>query len=73
MADLMIRNAAVLDGTGAPPRMADVTVEGGRITGIVEVGAGGTATREIDAGGLTLAPGFIDTHAHDDGAFFRHP
>jgi N-acyl-D-amino-acid deacylase len=73
MADLMIRNAAVLDGTGAPPRMADVTVEGGRIAGIVEVGAGGTATREIDAGGLTLAPGFIDTHAHDDGAFFRHP
>ncbi|MEJ2132053.1 MAG: amidohydrolase family protein [Gammaproteobacteria bacterium] len=33
----------------------------------------GAADREIDGGGAYLAPGFIDTHAHDDGAFFRHP
>lgn len=71
MPDLIIRNASVLDGTGSAAVTADVAIEGDRIT---EVGSvSGSANTEIDAGGRTLAPGFIDTHSHDDGAFFRHP
>ncbi len=73
MTDLAIRNVSVLDGTGADPFPADVTVDGGRIAGVDETGSAGAAHSEIDGTGLTLAPGFIDTHAHDDGAFFRHP
>ncbi len=71
MFDLVIRNAAVLDGTGAPPRTADVAIEDGRIVRVGEARDGGA--REIDATGLTLAPGFVDTHAHDDGALLRYP
>jgi N-acyl-D-amino-acid deacylase len=70
MIDLAIRNVRVLDGSGGPAREADVAVDGGRITA---VGTAAAARQEIDGGGACLAPGFIDTHAHDDGAFFRHP
>lgn len=73
MADLSIRNVSILDGTGSEPFPADVLVEGGRIAAVGAPGTGGAAGREIDGAGLILAPGFIDTHAHDDGAFFRHP
>ena len=47
----------------------------GRERSVSEVrsGSAGPARREIDGGGLCLAPGLIDTHAHDDGAFLRHP
>jgi N-acyl-D-aspartate/D-glutamate deacylase len=63
--DLVIRNATVVDGTGAAPRVADVAVTGDRIT---EVGAvDGRGHREIDADGLTVTPGFIDVHTHFDG------
>ena len=62
--DLLIRNGKVVDGTGAPARIADVAIAGGRI---VEVGkAAGTAKRTIDASGLVVAPGFIDPHTHYD-------
>jgi len=70
MIDLAIRNVRVLDGTGAPAFAADVAVDQGRIRA---VGNAGPAKREIDGRGACLAPGLIDTHAHDDGAFFRHP
>lgn len=50
--------------------MADVSVQEGRISGI---GSAGAATRELDAKGLVLCPGFVDTHSHDDGAFLRYP
>mgnify|MGYP003627058663 CR=1 FL=1 len=71
MFDLIIRNASLLDGTGAPAIQADVAISGDRIS---EVGSiTGESRQEIDANGKTLAPGFIDTHSHDDGAFFKHP
>ncbi|MEE8245424.1 MAG: amidohydrolase family protein, partial [Pseudomonadales bacterium] len=70
MVDLAIRNVKVLDGSGAEAFDADVEVDDGRI---LSVGRAGKAEREIDGQGACLAPGFIDTHAHDDGAFFRHP
>lgn len=68
----LIVNANVLDGTGAPSRKVAVRLDAGRI---VEVGdlkprAGETV---IDAQGMTLAPGFIDTHSHADDELFDHP
>lgn len=68
--DIVIRNVSILDGLGADSYTGDVGIEGGRISQVGEASAGNT---EIDGEGQTLAPGFIDTHSHDDGAFFRHP
>jgi len=70
MLELAFRNVAILDGTGAPAFDGDVGVDDGRI---VSVGEAGAAKAEIDGKGMCLAPGFIDTHAHDDGAFMRYP
>ncbi len=68
MADLVVRNAELVDGTGAPARMADVVVEDGRIT---EVSAAGTAStagarQVLDADGRLVTPGFVDVHTHYD-------
>ncbi|MGE0621947.1 MAG: amidohydrolase family protein [Pseudomonadales bacterium] len=64
--DLIVRNGTVYDGTGGAPRQADVAIRDGVIAA---VGAGlpGTATREYDAAGKIVAPGFIDVHTHYDG------
>lgn len=63
MLDLLIRNASVIDGTGAPAFQADVGVADGRIT--LQT-AGKEARETIDAKGLTLCPGFIEAHSHGD-------
>jgi N-acyl-D-amino-acid deacylase len=69
--DLVIRGARVLDGTGAPPIDADVGVRNGRIAAVGRVdGQGGV---EVAGAGLTLAPGFIDVHTHDDVAVLETP
>lgn len=73
MNDLVIRAATVLDGSGAAPFTADVVVDGGRIAAVEPGGFTGQARETLDAAGLHLCPGLIDTHAHDDGAFFKHP
>ncbi|CQR62170.1 N-acyl-D-amino-acid deacylase family protein [Streptomyces leeuwenhoekii] len=78
MEDLVIRDADVVDGSGAPSYRADVVVDGGRIVSIVkEAAAAGcqrpSAARELDAEGLVLSPGFIDMHAHSDLALLRDP
>ena len=71
-ASLLIAGAAVLDGTGAPARHASVRVREGRIAEIGELEPlpGETV---VDASGLTLAPGFIDTHSHASGGLADHP
>ncbi len=71
-ADLIIRNAKLVDGTGAAGWHGDVAVAGGRIT---ELGTAlnHNASSEIDADGLVLAPGFIDAHTHDDRAVLSDP
>ncbi len=65
--DLIIRNVSIFDGSGAAPVSGDVAVSGDRIAAVGDVGQGG-AHDTIDAGGLALAPGFIDVHTHDDRA-----
>ncbi|MFF2095399.1 amidohydrolase family protein [Streptomyces sp. NPDC058202] len=77
-ADLVIRDVDVADGSGAPSYRADVALRDGRIVAIVqEAAAAGCqrphGTRELDAEGLVLAPGFIDMHAHSDLALLRDP
>ena len=67
--DLVIRNGMVVDGTGAPPLRADVGVRGDRIAAVGILDRAECAA-SLDAEGLTLAPGFIDAHAHDDQAVF---
>ena len=65
MHDLVVRDGFVVDGTGAPGRVADVAVRAGRI---VEVGEGlGAARRDVDADGALVTPGFVDIHTHYDG------
>ena len=65
MHDLVIRGGMVVDGTGAPPRRADVAVDGDKISAVGDIAAKGR--REIDATGLIVAPGWVDIHTHYDG------
>lgn len=73
--DLAIRNATIIDGTGAPGRLGDVGIDGGRVVAIGAPGSGavGPATTEVDATGLMLAPGFVDPHTHYDAQLFWDP
>jgi len=61
----LIRNAVVIDGTGGAAARVDVRIEGDRITAVGRLDAA-AADRVVDAAGLALAPGFIDTHSHHD-------
>jgi N-acyl-D-aspartate/D-glutamate deacylase len=64
MHDLLVKNAVIVDGTGAPRFAGSLAVSGGRIAGIGhDLGA---ARETIDADGLMLAPGIIDGHTHYD-------
>ncbi len=65
--DLIVRDATIIDGTGAPRRRGDVAVRGDRIAGLGDLG-GWSAPTELAAEGRALAPGFIDAHTHDDRA-----
>ncbi|HET7274494.1 MAG TPA: hypothetical protein VFI91_04915 [Longimicrobiaceae bacterium] len=75
---LIIRGATVIDGTGAPPRgPVDIVIEGDKIVSVRSVGyplvpideerRPDGATREIDASGMYVLPGFIDNHVHTGG------
>lgn len=67
---ILIQSASVIDGTGAPARIADVRIADGRISGVGTL-AQQPNDRAVDGRGLTLAPGFIDTHSHHDGGIFE--
>ncbi|MCZ2403386.1 D-aminoacylase [Paenarthrobacter sp. Z7-10] len=73
----LIRNATVVDGTGAPRRPLDVVVDRGRINRLAPPGtldaAGFRMANVIDADGLVLSPGFIDMHAHSDLQLLLNP
>ena len=64
MIDLVIRNGTVVDGTGAPRRAANIGIHDGRVELIG--GREPPAAEIIDAGGLVVAPGFVDVHTHYD-------
>ena len=63
--DLVVRNGTVVDGLGGEPYRGDVAVSGGVIVAVGAVDTPGT--REIDATGLLVTPGFVDLHTHYDG------
>jgi imidazolonepropionase-like amidohydrolase len=76
---LIIRNAILIDGTGAPPQgPVDIVIENNRIRSVRGAGAPGlpqsqnrqgqNADHEIDGAGMYVLPGFIDSHAHAGGA-----
>ncbi len=71
-ADILFRGATVVDGTGAPRRTADVAVAQGRILAVGEALDATGAQEVVQARGRVLAPGFIDTHTHDDGYLLVH-
>ena len=70
--DLLIRNARIVDGTGAAWYRGDVAIRGDSIAAI-GASISGPAARVIDAAGSVVAPGFIDTHTHARGGIFNVP
>ncbi|HEY5013487.1 MAG TPA: amidohydrolase family protein [Acidimicrobiia bacterium] len=71
--DVVIRGGTVVDGTGAPGRRADVAVTGGVVSEVGDGLTAGPATRELDASGQIVAPGFVDIHTHYDAQVFWDP
>jgi len=71
MHELVIRGGTLVDGTGAPPRAADVAVDDGRITAVGALDAPGR--EELDATGLAVTPGFVDVHTHLDAQITWDP
>jgi N-acyl-D-amino-acid deacylase len=63
--DLLIRNAQIVDGTGAPRFAGDLGIRGDRLERIGDL-SGRSGRTEIDLAGRIAAPGFIDCHTHDD-------
>ncbi len=70
--DFVFRGAQVIDGTGAAAQQADIAIADDRIVAVGTI-ASNNGAREIDAKGLTLTPGFIDVHTHDDRAVLSNP
>ncbi|MBL8330876.1 MAG: D-aminoacylase [Rubrivivax sp.] len=70
--DILIHGGELIDGTGAPRRRADIGIRGGTVVAVGEL-QGQTAQRRINAQGLIVAPGFIDSHTHDDLLLLEHP
>ena len=69
--DLLVKNARICDGTGAPAYGGSVAISGGKIAAVGQVS--GIARQEINADGLVLAPGFIDIHTHYDAQISWDP
>jgi N-acyl-D-aspartate/D-glutamate deacylase len=71
MLDYLIRGATVVDGSGSPPVRADVAVRDGLVVAVGAVDEPSATT--LDAGGLVVAPGFVDPHTHYDAQLFWDP
>lgn len=71
MFDLVIINGTIIDGSGGPARTGDVGITSDRIASFAPAGSlDGQGTRQIDAAGLIVAPGFVDIHTHFDAQVF---
>ncbi|MBM4357013.1 MAG: amidohydrolase family protein [Deltaproteobacteria bacterium] len=64
--DRIIAGGRIVDGTGSPPRQADLAIQDGLIAAIGDL-AGAEANERIDASGCIVTPGFVDLHTHFDG------
>ena len=71
-ADYIIRNGKMMDGTGNQWQFKNIAITGNKIVAIGNL-ANWKATKEIDAKGLIVAPGFIDVHAHIEGSEVKNP
>lgn len=71
MIDLLIKGASIIDGTGSDAFNANIGIKGGKIVSIGETAE--EASNVIDATGLTVTPGFIDSHSHSDRAMRSFP
>jgi N-acyl-D-amino-acid deacylase len=69
---ILIVHGTVIDGTGAPGRLADVRIQGDTIVAVGKLRPV-PGEQVIDAGGLVVSPGFIDTHSHADGGILEDP
>ena len=71
-ADILIKNGKILDGTGNSWFYGDMAIQKGKIIAIGKLGKW-TATKNIDATGLIVSPGFIDVHTHIEGDERKQP
>ncbi|OZI72591.1 N-acyl-D-amino-acid deacylase family protein [Bordetella genomosp. 2] len=69
--DFILAGGTLIDGSNAPRRVADVGVRGDRVAAVGDL-AGQPARRRIDVAGKVVAPGFIDSHTHDDNYLLEH-
>ena len=69
----VLRGGLLVDGTGAPPRPADVVIEADRIAAVEAPGSVSGDGDVVDLDGLALAPGFIDCHTHYDAQVLWDP
>jgi N-acyl-D-amino-acid deacylase len=70
--DVIIKSGTVYDGSGRPPRRADVGIKGDRIAAVGNLSRA-TATTVVDANGLAVAPGFINMLSHSESSLIRDP
>lgn len=74
MDDLVVADALIVDGTGAPKRPGSVVISGDRVVDVLDRGAEEPPTAgRIDAAGRVVAPGFVDVHSHSDITPFVEP
>lgn len=71
-ADFIVAGATLIDGSGGPAQVGDLAVLGDRIVAVGSF-AHPAGVPVIDGRGQVLAPGFIDSHTHDDGYLLAHP
>ena len=71
MYDFVIKNGSIIDGSGGPAYWSDLAIKDGKIARIAKNITGGKET--IDATGLTVTPGFFDSHSHSDSSVLTFP
>jgi N-acyl-D-amino-acid deacylase len=72
-ADLLLRGATIVDGSGAARRRGDIALANGRVEAVGDFPSVEAAAKVIDLDGLAVAPGFIDVHTHDDRLLLADP